>query len=139
MNAQKMGWQYQAVDIATSVDDADPHRLIQMLYEGALNSIAIARGCIERNDVEEKGMAIGKAIGLVGGLRDSLNHDIVDGGLADNLAALYEYVSNNLLQANAADDLELLDNARNVLAELKSGWDAIREQATTSASSTAMA
>lgn len=133
MNQQKQGWQYQAVDISTGVADADPHRLIQMLYDGALKSIAIAKGCIERKDVEAKGVAIGKAIGLVGGLRDSLNHDIVDGGLADNLSALYEYVSNCLLKANASDDQESLESARMVLHELKAGWDGIRAEATSNA------
>lgn len=129
MNHQKLGWQYQVVDISTGVADADPHRLIQMLYEGVLKNIAVARGCIERNELEEKGLALGKAIGLIGGLRDSLNHDIVDGGLADNLSALYEYSSDCLLKANVDDDLQALDSAKQVLSELKTGWDGIREQA----------
>jgi len=128
MTMQKQGWQYSAVDINTGVVDADPHRLIQMLYDGALQSMAIARGCIERKDTEAKGMAIGKAIGLVGGLSDSLNRDIVDGGLADNLSALYEYVTQCLIQANTNDDIEILETARAVLNELKAGWDGIRAE-----------
>lgn len=126
---QKQGWQYKAVDVSTGVSDADPHRLIQMLYEGALDSIAVAKGCIERRETEAKGLAIGKAIGLVGGLRDSLNHEIVDGGLADNLSALYEYVSNCLLKASAEDNKAPLESAREILSELKSGWDGIRADA----------
>lgn len=121
--------QYKDINVSTGVEGADPHRLIQMLYDGALNSIAVAKGCIDRKDAEAKGLAIGKAIGLVGGLRDSLDHNIVDGGLAANLASLYEYVSNCLLKANAEDNNEVLESAREVLFELKAGWDAIRDDA----------
>lgn len=128
MNQHKPGWQYQAVDISTGVVDADPHKLIQILYDAALDSIAVARGCFERSDLEGRGLAIGKALGLVGGLRDSLNHEIVDGGLADNLAALYEYVTSRLAMANAEGDVACLDQARAVLFELKQGWDGIREE-----------
>ena len=128
MNQQKPGWQYQAVDVNTSVVDADPHRLIQMLYEGALDCIAVARGCFEREDIEGKGLAIGKAVGIVGGLMDSLNHDLVDGGLAENLRNLYEFVTRQLTLANADNDVRHLDAARNVLLELKQGWDGIREE-----------
>ena len=139
MNQQRPGWQYQAVDISTCVEDADPHRLIQMLYEAALNSIAVASGCLERGDSEGKGLAIGKAVGLVGGLMDSLNHDIVDGGLASNLSALYEYTTEQLTLANIDNDVARLDRAREVLVPLKEGWDGIRAESKSLLEATAVA
>ena len=128
MKTQKPGWQYQAVDINTGVIDADPHKLIQILYAAAIDSIAVARGCIDRSDTEGRGLAIGKAIGLVGGLSDSLNHDIVDGGIADNLAALYDYVTRELAIANVNSDPASLDRAREVLIPLQDAWNGIRSE-----------
>lgn len=120
--------QYQKINTHTGVMDADPHRLIQMLYAGALEQIAIARGCIERGDIEGRGVALGKAIGIVGGLQDSVNNDAGASGLTDNLTSLYEFVTNSLTTANLKNSPAPLDDAIRVLKELQSGWDGIRSQ-----------
>ena len=120
--------QYQQINAQTGVVDADPHRLIQMLYAGALDQIAIAKGCMERGDVEGKGAAIGKAIGIVGGLRDSLN-DSIESMVGDNLAALYDFSTQRLAQANATNNTAALDDVSRVLRELQAGWNSIRDDA----------
>ena len=120
--------QYQQINAQTGVVDADPHRLIQMLYAGALDQIAIAKGCMERGDVEGKGVAIGKAIGIVGGLRDSLNSE-VESMVGDNLAALYDFATQRLAQANATNSSSALDEVSRVLRELQAGWNSIRDDA----------
>ena len=45
MSAMK---QYQQVGVQAQVNDADPHRLIQMLMQGGLDRIAQAKGAMER-------------------------------------------------------------------------------------------
>lgn len=122
------GQQYQSINTQTGVVDADPHRLIQMLFSGALDKISIAKGCIQRDDVAGKGEAIGKAIGIVGGLRDSVR-PVGDDGLADNLSSLYEFVTNRLTFANLQADVNALDESAKILKELQAGWDAIRTDA----------
>ncbi len=64
MSAMK---QYQSVNTQARVVDASPHRLIQMLMEGALERIAQARGALERQQTAQKGELIGKAVAIVGG------------------------------------------------------------------------
>lgn len=78
MNAMSAMRQYQTVNTQAQAVDASPHRLIQMLMEGGLTRIAQARGAMERKQTALKGEFIGKAIGIIGGLRDGL--DLQKGG-----------------------------------------------------------
>jgi flagellar protein FliS len=124
MNAMLAMKQYQRVSVQSEVFEASPHRLIQMLMEGCLERIAQARGAIERNLHAEKGELIGKAISIIGGLREPLDHQ-VGGELSQNLDSLYDYMISRLLEANRANDVALLDEVSSLLREVKSGWDGI--------------
>lgn len=124
MNALKAMRQYQTVDTDAQALDATPHRLIQMLMEGGLTRIAQARGAIERGWTAEKGELIGKAVGIVGGLRNGLDFE-KGGELAQNLDRLYDYMIAKLTEANVHNDLARLDEVATLLREIKSGWDAI--------------
>ena len=116
--------QYQQVNTQTGVAFASPHRLIQMLMEGALERIAVAKGCIQRQDIIAKGEQIGKAIDIIGGLREGLNPD-AGGEIATNLDAVYDYMQRQLLEANRCSDIALLDEVADLLRPIKEGWDAI--------------
>ena len=124
MNAMTAMKQYQRVSVHSEVFEASPHRLIQMLMEGALERIAQARGAIARNAYAEKGELIGKAISIIGGLREPLDHT-VGGELSQNLDSLYDYMISRLLEANREGDVARLDEVSSLLREVKSGWDAI--------------
>ena len=62
MKQLKAGQQYKSINTQTGVVDADPHRLIQMLFAGALEQISVAKGCMQRADLAGKGEAISRAI-----------------------------------------------------------------------------
>jgi len=126
MNAMAALKHYQTVNTQAQAAEASPHRLIQMLMEGGLTRLAQARGAVERGDLPLKGELIGKAIGIVDGLRAGLN--LEEGGeLAQNLEALYEYMGHRLLEANLKNIVEPLDEVAGLLRNLKSGWDAIAQ------------
>ncbi len=108
---------------------ADPHRLIEMLMEGVLARVASAKGAMMRKETALKGTEIGKAISILDGLRVSLDTE-KGGELADNLAALYAYMQQRLLEANLRNEEPLLDEVAGLMREIKAGWDGIREQAT---------
>lgn len=115
---------YNQVDRFSGVNEANPHRLVQMLMDGALGKIAMAKGLMVRNQVGKKGEVIGQAISIIGGLRSSL--DMKSGGeIAANLDNLYEYMERQLIQANIKNDTELLDEVVDLLREIKSAWDSI--------------
>ena len=123
-NISKALKQYQQVSTESGVAYASPHRLIQMLMEGAFERIATAKGCIQRQDIPGKGEQIGKAIDIIGGLRDGLNMD-AGGDLAANLDALYDFMQQRLLEANLRSDAAILDEVADLLRPIKEGWDAI--------------
>jgi len=128
MKRLQAGQQYKSINTQTGVVDADPHRLIQMLFAGALEQISVAKGCMQRADLAGKGEAISKAVGIVGGLLDSVNTDVEQEGLGSNLTALYTFVTRRLTEANIANDILGLDESANVLRELQAGWNEIRPE-----------
>lgn len=118
--------QYSQIGSHTAITDASPHRLIQMLMEGALDKIVIAKGHMLRGSVAEKASHINWAISIIDGLRASLNPE-AGGEIANNLDSLYEYMNRRLIQANAYNDATILDEVADLLREIKSGWDGIGE------------
>ena len=126
MNAMAALRQYQNVNTQSAVHDASPHRLIQMLMEGGLSRIAQAKGSMEREEFAQKGMLIGKAVAIIGGLREALNFE-VGGELAHNYANLYDYMSRRLGEANRSNDMDILDEVSGLLRTLKEGWDAVAQ------------
>lgn len=116
--------QYQKVGAQAQTSEATPHRLVQMLMEGGLDRIAQAKGAIARNDVPAKCVAISKAIGIVGGLREGLDLENQADALAD-LDSLYTYMMKRLAEANIKSDPKILDEISGLLSTVKEGWDAI--------------
>jgi len=118
--------QYQKIDTLSNIDGATPHRLIQLLMERALAKIGVARGHMERHEVQRKGNNISDAIDIIEGLQASLNHK-ADERMSENFDALYSYMMRRLLEANLHDDLAILDEVAGLLSELKEAWDAIAD------------
>jgi len=119
--------QYKQVGVQSGIESASPHRIIQMLMNGALEKISMAKGHIERNNVAAKGSAIGGAMSIIDGLRASLDKS-VGGELVENLDALYDYMGMRLLEANLHNDVSVLDEVSGLLLEIKQGWDAIAQE-----------
>ena len=114
--------QYQSVSVTSGIEDATPHRLIQMLMEGALNKIATAKGHILHGEMAEKGRHISWAISIISGLQSSL--DMEKGGeISANLDDLYDYMVRRLGEASAQNDPKILDEITSLLVEVKSAWD----------------
>ncbi len=133
MNASIAISSYQKVGVESAVTAADPHKLISMLYQGALLAIANAKNSIARKDISAKGKAISHAIAIIDdGLNASLDKN-VGGELAHNLSSLYDYMGSRLLTANIKNDVAALDEVANLLTDLKSAWDGIRPTAVPSA------
>jgi flagellar secretion chaperone FliS len=116
--------QYKQVGTGVSAAAADPHQLIAMLYDGALEKIAIAKGAMARKDVAKKGQKIGRAILIIDGLRASLDKE-KGGEIAANLDALYDYMQRCLFKANIENDVQLLDEVSVLIRDVKTAWEAI--------------
>jgi len=121
MNDRKLA-SYRRVDLSTRVLNANSHQLIQMLYDGAIERLAVAKGALSRDDVEVKGLMIGKAISIISGLRNALDME-VDSELPKTLDQLYEYMQFRLLEANSKNDESMIEEVLELIKVVKSGWD----------------
>lgn len=117
---------YSNVAIESKTHSSDPHKLILMLYQGALLSIASAKNQMMRNEIAAKGKSISQAIAIINeGLKASLDMK-VGAPLVQNLSDLYDYMCQRLLTANIKNDPAILDEVSTLLIDLRGAWEAIR-------------
>lgn len=119
--------QYRAVT-AYGAANGDRLQLVLRMMDGALDRIVTARGHMARRETAAKGEAIGRAIGLIDGLRTSLDKQR-GGEIAANLEALYDYMMRRLVEANLRDDERRLDEVAGLLDEIRLGWQAMSSNA----------
>lgn len=115
---------YRKVSLESQIADASPHRITQMLFNGALERIAQSKIAMAQSDIANKGLLISKAIGIILGLKNTLVMD-AGGDIATNLANLYDFMVQRLTYANVQNDPEALDDVAGLLREIKEAWDAI--------------
>lgn len=119
---------YSNVGVETGIAAASPHKLIVMLFEGAMAAVATAIPQMQAGNISAKGASISKAISIIdNGLRASLNKS-TGGEVALNLDALYEYMSNRLLIANLKNQPAILEEVYQLLKGLKDSWESITPQ-----------
>jgi len=123
-NARAALQQYKKVDLHSQVDGASPHRLIQMLMEGALQKLYASRSFMEQGELGPKAENISWAISIIDGMRISLDKD-QGGEIAQNLDDLYDYVVRRLIDANLKNDTGIVDEVVELLKQIKEAWDAI--------------
>lgn len=117
---------YANVGLQSGVQDANPHRLIQMLMEGFIQRVNVAKHAMQRGDYALKGAQISKAIAILGGLKDGLEFE-KGGELAANLNDLYTYMETRLFEASANNEVAYLDEVNGLMSQIKSAWDQIPE------------
>ncbi len=117
---------YQREALKTRLASADPFEVTQMLMEGALESMKIAKINIETKDLESKSKFIAKATTIIDSLRLSLDFE-VGGEISTNLSALYRYMSERLLEASIENDITKIDEVIDLLSGIKGAWDQISE------------
>ncbi|MDI3322906.1 flagellar export chaperone FliS [Pontibacterium granulatum] len=124
LNALK---QYQNVDLRATAETASPHKLIEMLIDGALGAMAKAKGAIERGVVEDRTRHFNKANEIIVGLRGSLDFE-KGGEVAANLESLYDYMNRTLLLANRENSAEKVQEVMNLLLQIKQGWSGMPDE-----------
>ena len=116
---------YAKVGIETGVTSASPHKLIVMLFDGAMVAVSAAVLHMKAGNIPAKGAAISKAIMIIdSGLRAALDKK-AGGEIAEGLDALYEYMGARLLQANLKNQVDILEEVQRLLGELRGAWNAI--------------
>jgi flagellar protein FliS len=115
---------YGDVKVTTGVASANGVQLIQMLFDGLLESLAATKGHIQNGAIAEKGKSIARASRIVIGLQGALDFER-GGDLAINLNELYGYVTRRLLHVNARNDLDALEEIFGLMNEIRSAWEGV--------------
>ena len=119
---------YKKTSIDADLAVADPYRVIQLLYEGLLSSIAKARFAIEKKDIERKASGIDRAIRIVGALRAGVQYDPnneTQRNIGENLINMYAVWNDRLIRASAKLDVKPLDELTGYVVMVKNAWDKI--------------
>lgn len=115
---------YKSVGVKDDLAVADPHRVIQLLMQGALENMAKAKGAIQRKDFALKSQTLSKSIAIFSALRGSL--DMQAGGeISENLNDLYDFMINHLTLASREISPEKIQDVMDIMLTIKSAWDQI--------------
>ena len=76
MYANKGIQAYKKDSLKSDLASADPHRIIQLLMQGALERLALSKGFIERKDYEAKSNTLTRVIEIINSLRDALDREV---------------------------------------------------------------
>jgi flagellar secretion chaperone FliS len=104
--------------------NASPERLVQMLYELAIQSIVRAGDCNRRKDVAGRVRHINKAFAVIVELNDGLDFD-AGGEIAVNYARIYDYCQRRLIEANVQQSDAILAEVQSLLEELNEAWQVV--------------
>ena len=115
---------YGEVNVVSGVNSADNVQLIQMLFDGLVESLKAAEGQIKRNEISAKAKSLARASKIVLGLQNAL--DFEEGGeIATNLNELYSYVVRRLFHVNAHNDIDALLEIHGLMEEIRQAWKSV--------------
>ena len=115
---------YQIVDMASRIEGATPHRLVGILFDELLKALDAMAAAVRRGDVAQRGTRQARALSILHGLEGSLDFD-KGGEIAEGLLAIYREARRLTIAGGRSNDSEQIVQARDMLHEIASAWDAI--------------
>lgn len=115
---------YQSVDIASRIEGATPHQLVQIMYEELLKALDAMAFATARGDYVQRGQQQSKALGVLTGLETSLDFD-KGGQIAVDLVAIYREARRLVVAGGRENDARMVTQAREMIQEIAAAWDAI--------------
>jgi flagellar protein FliS len=101
--------------------NADPVKLVGILYRAAIEAVAAARRHLLARDIQQRSRSITKASEIINQLMLSLDHS-AGGDLSRNLVELYAYMQTRLIDANTSQVDPPLAEVERLLTTLADAW-----------------
>ncbi|MFG6448178.1 flagellar export chaperone FliS [Roseateles sp. BYS180W] len=112
---------YSRVGVETDVLTASPHKLVSLLFDGAMDAMTQAVGAIHQRNQELKGRCLSRAVRILDeGLKAALNMEA--GNLAEDLRDLYSYLCMRLTHANLHSDIAAIEECQRLLQPIRDAW-----------------
>ncbi|GEN54425.1 flagellar export chaperone FliS [Halobacillus faecis] len=102
-----------------SVETASPGELTLMLYNGCIKFIKVARKSMENKEIEKKNTNIQKAQKIIQELMVTMDQQYA---ITKEIMPLYDYMNRRLMEANTANDAEILDEVQGLVEEFRDTW-----------------
>ena len=111
--------------LEAEVLNADPLKLVRLLYRGAIESAGAARLHLASGAIRERSQEIVKSWRILDELTQSLDHQR-GGEISIALARLYAYMQARLMQANVQQADPPLAEVEALLATLYGAWQSLQ-------------
>lgn len=105
------------------VTTASPVELIVMLYEGCIKQLKLAKIHKESNELDKVSECFEKAEEIILELVRSLNMSIP---ISENLLELYQFMIDELVQANMSKDIKRTEPVIEMLGALCEAWNEVK-------------
>ncbi|RXJ02271.1 flagella export chaperone FliS [Anaerobacillus alkaliphilus] len=100
-------------------ETATPGELTLMLYNGCLKFIKLGKDAIICNKIEVRNINITKAQNIIRELMVTLK---TDGEVGKNMLKMYDYILNQLIEANINNDMKALEEAEQYVVQFRDTW-----------------
>lgn len=121
LRQKQFAQQYANNYVETSVSEATPHKLVDMLYDGAIRHLKVSKVFIEQKNYEKKAFHLNKSLSIINGLKVGV--DVQSGGeIAENIYALYDYCYRTVFTASRENSLEKVDEILTIFQGLSESW-----------------
>ncbi|MHA6481278.1 flagellar export chaperone FliS [Paenibacillus sp. strain BS8-2] len=114
---------YQAYQ-KNNYETASPHRLITMLYDGAIRFMNQSIANVQAQDIAATNLSLTRAQDIMNELIACLNFEQGQ-EVATNLNSIYRYTIDLLVQANIQKRVEPIEEAIVIVKDIREAWQAI--------------
>lgn len=118
------GARYRDIDVASRVEGATPHGLIQIMLDELLKGLDLLSATENAHDAVRRNATQARVISLLHGLETSLDYKR-GGEIADNLGRIYREARRLIGATPGMDRATAVAQARDMLATVSGAWDAI--------------
>lgn len=117
---------YSNLAVESSVSEASPHKLVELLYENLIKNLKLGKIFLEQKNYEKKAEHFNKALSIIAALQAGLDFE-KGKDIAENLAALYDYCYKNVFKASSSGELNLIDEVIELIEPIADAWKQMPE------------